>query len=519
MTQSNIKLPSYIIESPLKNLTPFPYLYVKPQLRYLTNKKENKHPIKNNQKQPLEYDNTDLGNSYNTAQYYINQYHKCKKERKYLEMTDYLEKAIKLGSDEAMVLLANYTFDKNSDSAIILYEEAIRLGNLKAINNLAFHYRNIGNTEKAIEYFKLGIGKGNIDCYANLGMLYLQQGDDILAKKYLLEAIDKGDDLAASNLGDIYKYVDNDYRKMLKYYLLAIERGNMDAHVKLARYYKEINQPILMMKYLQIANRKKFPDSLLFTAKYYDELLEYTREDKKLDCSTLNGKKLEYSTMNGKKLEYSTMNGKSTNDIKLDDDFYVEQVTFDSTPYKCSKARQASIKDFKNVLDNVEDHICKYKFILTGIEPKYTEESLEKTALHYYTEGANEGSVICMLMLGNYYKDKDSMKSISYYEKAAMENNQEALINLGEHCVENKEYDLALKYYNILGQDHKEFHYLLGKMYEVQKLYDKAIKEYFVCVKQSHINGMYQLAMIYEHIKKDYKTASVLYKKICEVKV
>ena len=46
---------------------------------------------------------------------------------------------------------------------------------------------------------------------------------------------------------------------MLKYFLLAIEKGNVDAMYSLSTYYKEQNDTLNMMKYYALACETKDP--------------------------------------------------------------------------------------------------------------------------------------------------------------------------------------------------------------------------------------------------------------------
>ena len=59
--------------------------------------------------------------------------------------------------------------------------------------------------------------------------------------KYYLMAIDKGCSSAMNNLGYYYFYYEADHDEMLKYFLMAIEYGNKTAMKNLGHYYSLIS--------------------------------------------------------------------------------------------------------------------------------------------------------------------------------------------------------------------------------------------------------------------------------------
>ena len=71
-----------------------------------------------------------------------------------------------------------------------------------------------------------------------------------------------------NNLGHYYQFIDYNYNLMIKYYLMAIKKGNSDSLKSLVLYYEycEINYN-LMKKYY-----------LLYYHKYFDEKYYITNE-------------------------------------------------------------------------------------------------------------------------------------------------------------------------------------------------------------------------------------------------
>ena len=58
-------------------------------------------------------------------------------------------------------------------------------------------------------------------------------------KKYYLMAIENGNVEAMCDLGDYYKHVENNYNEMKKYYMLAIKKGDLIAMENMGGYLKE----------------------------------------------------------------------------------------------------------------------------------------------------------------------------------------------------------------------------------------------------------------------------------------
>ena len=78
--------------------------------------------------------------------------------------------------------------------------------------------------------------------------------DYVKMKRYYLMAVDKGDPNAMNNLGLYYENIEKDYVKMKRYYLMAIDKGNSNAMTNLGWYYKNIEKEYdLMKKYYLMA--------------------------------------------------------------------------------------------------------------------------------------------------------------------------------------------------------------------------------------------------------------------------
>jgi TPR repeat protein len=69
-----------------------------------------------------------------------------------------------------------------------------------------------------------------------------------LAKKYYLISIDKGNIQAMCSLGLYYRFIERNWDLMKKYYLMAIDKGNTEAMNNLGLYYQDIEKNYDLMK-------------------------------------------------------------------------------------------------------------------------------------------------------------------------------------------------------------------------------------------------------------------------------
>ncbi len=72
--------------------------------------------------------------------------------------------------------------------------------------------------------------------------------DYVLMKKYYLMAIDLGDIDSMINLGTYYECVEKDYELMKKYYLMAVELDDIDSMIDLGLYYENVEKDYELMK-------------------------------------------------------------------------------------------------------------------------------------------------------------------------------------------------------------------------------------------------------------------------------
>ena len=95
-------------------------------------------------------------------------------------------------------------------------------------------------------------------------------------KKYYLMAIDKDNIDAMSLLGYYYETIEKDYKQMKKYYLMAIDKEDTYAMGALGNYYQTIEKDYnRMKKYYLMAIDKDDINSMISLGDYYNDIENY----------------------------------------------------------------------------------------------------------------------------------------------------------------------------------------------------------------------------------------------------
>ncbi len=251
-----------------------------------------------------------MGND--NAMRYLADYYKEKKN--YKDMESYYKNAIENENVNAMVNLGEYYYEKkNYDEMKKYLNMGIEKGNPKAIYLMGDYYMNIEKndiearkylvlagkknykkafynlgkileTEKNYTYMKRlyekGCDLGCENCMISLGYHYQfkeKKFNDML--KYYNMAIERGNAVALNNVGVYYNDTYN-YHEAVRYYNMAIERGQINAMNNLALYYKKSGQINLMIKYLKMGVENGNKDSIKELGEYYESIKDYNEMKK-----------------------------------------------------------------------------------------------------------------------------------------------------------------------------------------------------------------------------------------------
>jgi TPR repeat protein len=121
-----------------------------------------------------------------------------------------------------------YTDEKNK-SVYKLYTEIAKLIKDEKHQNAITKLKKLKEIDASTAYF-------------GLGLVYFEMRDYTNAEKYYLLAVEKGEINAMNNLGLHYEKNKKDYDNAEKYFLMAVEKGEINAMNNLGIYYEEIKK-------------------------------------------------------------------------------------------------------------------------------------------------------------------------------------------------------------------------------------------------------------------------------------
>jgi TPR repeat protein len=148
--------------------------------------------------------------------------------KNYEEMKIYYIMAIGNNSTKAMFILGNYYKDieKNYEEMKKYYLMAIKNNCVEAKKALIFYYKSkIEINRQKIKDFEVQRNSGNIDCLETFNTDIKNNYEEL--KFNLTEIVNVGLTEGAFALGDYYKDIEKNYEEMKKYYLMAIDNGNL----------------------------------------------------------------------------------------------------------------------------------------------------------------------------------------------------------------------------------------------------------------------------------------------------
>lgn len=247
-------------------------------------------------------------------------------------MNYYLDKAIKMGSVDALFYLGNY-YDEIKDyhKMIYFYEKAAEKNDLDSIYNLSLHYKEQNNKEKRKFWLEKGVELEDPDCmcslaefydesdevdkeekikkycdlaiklkylkaYYLLGMWYFRNDDpderiyyfqkavdDFRYDRYLKNKVHKNvfiDEDYNVNLvikmmlkiADYYETEMYDHNNAVRYYMYAISHNSIQAMYNLGSIYMELGDTLKMKKYFLMAIELNDIDSIFELAIYYQNV-------------------------------------------------------------------------------------------------------------------------------------------------------------------------------------------------------------------------------------------------------
>jgi hypothetical protein len=352
---------------------------------------------------------------------------------------------------EVLNTIGLYHMYKTKDLKVIskYFIEAFQKGYIPAIYNLGKCYEEYGNDEDEISQeimrrcytcYKIAAKNGNIVAMIRLGELYYQDESYENMKTYYLMAIEKGDSNAMLKLADYYsdEGMNNDEAK--KYYLMAVEKGNTNGMLSLANYYTNIEKNVNeMKKYAFMAIRNNNGNAASFLGDYY-------------------------------------LNSEDEKNTQLAKKFYLYGVKLNNT---------FSMFALGNYYRDIEHNYVLMHYYYSNAHKKCiesgTKEDIEMAGDIYFNVGYY------------YYQIMNNYPAAvrCYLNASSYEINAEAFCELGhyhQHITHN--YEQMIKYYTIaIENDDSDAMYYMSKYYAEIENNTEKMMEYYI-MAQEHNNEL-----------------------------
>jgi TPR repeat protein len=325
-------------------------------------------------------------------------------------------------------------------------------GDIPSIIILTKNYESIYTKHKDIsalieKYYLIAFRKGNVYCMRQLACFYslfknetLSKEEQIkLMKKYYLMAIKSGDNISAYNLGCyFYNNKENGYYNEIlikRFFEIAFERGMFKAYYLLGRFYQNRNNSNmetsmtdeekfeLMKKYYLLAIEKDEVESMFALGDYYRTNKENGNYNFKLmkKYYKMAIEKNHTNAMSNLGLYYQCNKENGNYKYGLMKKYYKMAIK------KCNKI---AITNLGNYYINVEKKtILGVKYLELGVKHNYS---------------------LAMNSLGTYYRNTQNIElMIKYYTLSCYQNDTDGMFLFGHYYESIKDYETMEKYYKM----------------------------------------------------------------------
>ncbi len=294
-----------------------------------------------------------------------------------------------------------------------------------------------------------------------VGTLHAKLKNYTKAEKYYLLAIEKGDVKALNNIAGLYNNQQK-YAEAEKYYLLAIEKGDIRALNNIAGLYNDQQKYSKAEKYCLLAIEKGDVKALYNIANLYYKQQEFVEAEKYYLLAIKNG------------------NIGALNNI--------------ATLYDCQQKYVEAEKYYLLAIEKGNENALYNIAILYADQKKYGE------AEKYYLLAIEKGDVDALNNIASLYADqKKYAEAEKYYLFAIEKGIVDAFYNIAILYADQKKYGEAEKYY-LLAIEKGDVDALnnIANLYADQKKYDDAEKYYLLAIEKDIVDAFYNVALLYE---------------------
>lgn len=277
--------------------------------------------------------------------------------------------------------------------------------------------------------------------------------DEVLLNKYY--------GLACSNLNALvdmgdYCYYKKDIQGMMKYYLLAINRGHPAGMIALASYYETINKYTNILKCYLMGIKLNDAYSMYGLSLYY------------LHNST-NQPPAEYDPLNKPWNEYCLDSGKKYAEMAIEQGYL--HAHYNIGLYFSKKGNMDNaVKHYLIASEHGSRHA------MLEIGRYYQRHNMRTIANTYYKQAIELGCDEAMNALGCYYKANGEIDNmVKYFEMGINKGNMKCINDMNEYLKENQSITLLTKYRGILNTENRET--LMKHIFNCFSLLDSANQE------------------------------------------
>ncbi len=385
------------------------------------------------------------------------------------------------------------------------YKKAAEAGCCRAMNRFALLRHDDSMFKESKEWLIKAVEEGDIDALYNLGAICTNQEEKI---DYFIQAAKKDHPEANYSLGEYYGKNNQTKEKSFEHYKKAADLGHTQAQYEVAHCYgnakgvaKDIKQ---MEKYYLLAAEKEEIFAQLKLGKLYSQgygfhveqdlekaLLWYERAINNKQFSNYSVSKTDVYLYLGKSYLFGLGTQQNNEQAFLYFDKALEKENV-----------------IKSELISNDEKQKIYAFLANSYKAKGV--LYKECELKYHKLAAQLGDTQSMIILGDYYLSNDPKTAYEYYLSAVQKNNIIAHTKIA-HCLKN---GIGVKKNIERACDFEKIALGMGSKEKTQKELYEAFEECELAVKNGEYHRCVELGQLHENAVgtiQDYEEARVAY--------
>ncbi|ACF12910.1 TPR repeat-containing protein [Chloroherpeton thalassium ATCC 35110] len=325
------------------------------------------------------------------------------------------------------------------------------------------------------------------------GLIYDESGNFNEAEKFYLMAIDNGDVGAMFGLANLYKET-NRKEEAEKYYLMAIDNGDVQAMNNLANIYQKTNRKEEAEKFYLMAIDNGVAQAMNNLAILYENTNRKEEAEKFYLMAIDNG---NVSAMFNLAILYENTNRKEEAEkfyLMAIENGVAQAMNNLAILYENTNRKEEAEKFYLMAIKNGDVNAMNNLALL------YQETNRKEEAEKFYLMAIDNGNVSAMTNLGLLYQETNRKEEAEKFYLMAIDNgNVSAMTNLGLLYQETNRKEEAEKFY-LMAIDNGHVQAMLGlaNIYQETNRKEEAEKFYLMAIKNGDVNAMNNLALLYQ---------------------